>query len=299
MSLQATLEAGWARHADAPDAVLGEALALVDHAPAEHMAAVANLLFHVGGEHLGAFQPVADAVAAMLDRAPEPTAAAPLHRVLAACALCLGDVRAADEHEARVVGDAPARTAGLVRGLVASALAGRGRATEAAGWFEAVVALAETEATLHRSVAVTGNNLAAALERSAARTQAEGALMLRAAEVARVYWEKAGTWMNVERAEYRLAMTRLARGEADAALPHALQVLALVDANGGDPGERFFGFEATARAHSLGGSPAAAREARDHAAGCLEAIPDEGFRGFCVTSLAELDARLAAEAAAG
>ncbi|MDP2307547.1 MAG: hypothetical protein Q8P18_16085 [Pseudomonadota bacterium] len=103
---------------------------------------------------------------------------------------------------------------GIVLGLAASALATQGRTLEAAATFEAAAILADATEALHRSIAMTGNNLAVSLEQRVQRSPEEDTLMLRAAQVARVFWGRAGTWLNVERAEYRLAMTRLGRGEA-------------------------------------------------------------------------------------
>lgn len=292
MNISERLDAGWARHAEAPEGVFEEVCGLVADAPQEHLAAVANLLFHVGGEHLGRFVHVQGLLEGMLACADAP-ASAPLRRLLAACALCEGAPAGAEAHLALVPGD-PAVAKGIVCGLAASALAAGGRTDEAAALFEATVELAETTDALHRSVAITGNNLAAALEEKRGRSAAEDTLMLRAAEAARVYWEKAGTWVNVERAEYRLAMTHLARGHADRAIAHAERALAIVDANGPNPGEAFFGWEVLCRARLLAGETAGATAARDAAADCVPRVEDEGFRRFCVDALAALDARLRA-----
>ena len=56
-----------------------------------------------------------------------------------------------------------------------------------------------------RALAVGGNNLAAALEEKADRDAAETEAMVAAANGALRYWKEAGTWLEEERAEYRLA----------------------------------------------------------------------------------------------
>jgi tetratricopeptide (TPR) repeat protein len=289
--VQASVNAGWARHAESPEEVLRDTLSLVDTVPAEGVAALANLLFHVGGEHLGRFVLVESSIGRLLAVAESPAAAAPLHRLLAACALCSGSEEQARPQLAQAAGD-PVVNRGIVLGLAACALAAQESTPEAAAHFEAAVALAEATEGLVRSVAVTGNNLAVSLEQRAQRSPEQDALMLRAAHVARIFWEKAGTWLNVERAEYRLAMTHLARGEAPAAAEHAERVLSIVRENGGDPGEAFFGWEVLARARHAGGDTEGARAARDQAAACAPNVVDEGFRSACLAALGVLDGHL-------
>lgn len=77
----------------------------------------------------------------------------------------------------------------------------------------------------NRSLAVTGNNLACALEEKAHRTPEEIELMILAAQTGRKYWEIAGTWSDVAMAENRLAQTFSKAGDADKALEHAQKCL--------------------------------------------------------------------------
>ena len=105
-----------------------------------------------------------------------------------------------------------------------------------------------------RALAVAGNNLAASLEERAERSAAERALMILAAQTGRRYWGRAGTWLEAERAELRLAMTWLAAGDPAQARQHALACLALVEAQPEpSPLERFFGHDALARAERAAG----------------------------------------------
>lgn len=94
-----------------------------------------------------------------------------------------------------------------------------------------------------KNVAMAGNNIAASLEASKQRSSEADKLMLRAAEVGRVYWEKAGGWLEVERAEYRLAKTQLALGDWSKASSHAKVGLEICDANKAPALERFFMWE--------------------------------------------------------
>ena len=109
-----------------------------------------------------------------------------------------------------------------------------------------------------RALAVAGNNLAANLEEKAERSADERALMILAAQTGRRFWQRAGTWLETERAEYRLGMTWLAAGDAGQARQHALACLAIVDAQtDAAPLERFFGHDVLARAERALGHTAA------------------------------------------
>ena len=74
----------------------------------------------------------------------------------------------------------------------------------------------------NRALAVTANNLACTLEEKTRRSPAERALMTTAARAARRFWALAGTWLETERAEYRLAMTWLQAAQ-DAQAAHEEQ----------------------------------------------------------------------------
>jgi len=244
MTLDDFVAAGWREHgADAAGVMrrLPEGLALVETAP--QVDALARLIMHVAGEHLGEWR----AGIALLERlaglgAGDPDGAAA--RAITVLRVCAGDaVPAAASVSERVRVAAPA----------AAALVGQGRLADAASLYEEAVALAPGLADSDpgvRALAVTSNNLACALEDKTARTADERALMLRAAAVARTAWARAGSWLHVERAEYRLAMSHLAAGEGAAALEHARRCLAIVDDNGGDPEERRYAEEAVQAAEA-------------------------------------------------
>ena len=98
--------------------------------------------------------------------------------------------------------------------------------------------------------------------------------MLHAAALGRRCWGLAGTWLETERAEYRLAMAGLAAGDAERARAHAQACLAIVDAQPEpSPFERFFGCEALALAASAQGDAAARAQAVQAAQAAFEALP--------------------------
>ena len=145
----------------------------------------------------------------------------------------------------------------------------------------------------HRAIAGAANALACTLEDKAARNADERTAMIEAAQAARRFWERAGTWLEVERAEYRLAITWVQAADATRARTHAQNCLAIVEANRGAALERFFAWEA------LGVVARAAGDADEYAkaltrarAAHAELSPDD--QGWCGIELDKLAAELPA-----
>lgn len=97
-----------------------------------------------------------------------------------------------------------------------------------------------------RSLAIGGNNTASSLEELETRSSEQIELMLLAAETGRKYWELAGTWIEVERAEYRWAKSLLVAGNFAEARRHADLCLQISEKNEAPPLEVFFAYEARA-----------------------------------------------------
>jgi len=278
------LQQAWGRHADDPAAVAetlaGDALAAVGRAA--DVSALAAIVHHVYGEHLARWGAGIELLQALARHpAADEDSHAALRRCLASLALCAdhADERAALGRSDRV----------RVNAMAAANLALQDSA-RALGWLHE--AQAEASALndadpAHRALAVAGNNIACALEEKPGRSAAERELMILAATTGRVFWERAGTWLETERAEYRLAMTWLQAGDAARAREHALACSALVRANAGAALESFFASEALARAeHALGDAPALAAAILE--AGNSFASLDEDDRSFCQPTLDEL-----------
>lgn len=281
---------------------LPEGLALVTKAG--DLPGFAALAVHVSGEHLGrwddglAFLGRLEALPVLAEGAsPERKA---LARSKAILHRCKGDLASSERCEAaaRTGGSVPAASDGIrVRAVAAAALAGQHRTADALREWKAALELAaygpDKTDPAARALAVTGNNLACDLEGKKDRTAEETALMLEAATTARRFWEVAGGWREVSMADYRLAMSLMAAGQATTALTHAALCLALIEANGSDPGELFFAREVMARASQAVGDRAGALSERDRAAETVPGIADEGTRDYCKSELAKLDADLA------
>jgi hypothetical protein len=293
MTFDDFLAQAWRDHAD--DAA-GVASRLQAEGPARvereaQIAPLAALAQHVFGEHLGHWQAGIDfqhglARLAVFD--PEGASGQAVRRLVAALALAGGS----DDHRDALGASDRVR----VSALAASSLAERD-ATRAAELLQQALGevddhrLPGTDPAI-RTLAATANGVACALELKTPRSDAARATMILAAQTARRFWEQAGTWLEVERAEYRLAMTWLQAGDLAQARQHAQQCLDIVQANTGPALERFFAWEA------LGVVERAAVNASGHATALAQARTafaalDEGDRGWCQ---AELD-KLAAPAA--
>jgi hypothetical protein len=73
--------------------------------------------------------------------------------------------------------------------------------------------------------------------------------MLRLAAASREHWSRAGGWLEIQRADYALAMTHLVAGLHDDAWRHAAQCLAVCLHHAAPPYELFYAHEAMARVH--------------------------------------------------
>ncbi len=139
----------------------------------------------------------------------------------------------------------------------------------------------------HRALAIAGNGIAGTLEDKAVRSAAERELMILAAQTGRRYWALAGTWLETERAEYRLAMTWIKAGDAAQARQHAQQCLDIVAAHQGAALEQFFGWEAMSLSERAAGNTAGQAHALQEATAAFAALP-ESDRGWCQASLNKL-----------
>jgi hypothetical protein len=283
----------WDEHGEQPAAVAArietEGLALlraVSEGQDKAIARLAHLAQHVHGGHLAQWQRglrLQETLIAL--PACTGTTATQLRRAIAGLALGSGEpgARAALPPAERVA------AAALAASNLAEHDAARAEtllATAAAE--EAALALPDTHPAV-RALAIAGNNIAGALEERPTRSAAERSLMIAGAEAGLRYWARAGTWLEIERAEYRLSRSWCIAGEPEAARQHAHACLRVVAENGNAALEAFFGHEALALAEHAAGV-AAARDAAVAAAGADFERLDESDRGWCGATLARLRA---------
>jgi len=289
MDLKTFVVDGWRDHADDARGVadrLGDGLALVTEEA--QIADLLGLAHHVFGEHLGTWgEGLAyfGRVAALPRFAVDGTSGQTLRRCTASLSLAGGfdDLRSGLPASDRIRVGAMA-AASLAEHDVARAMKFFAEALE-----QARSAGLAPEDPSNRALAITGNNLAVAIEQKAQRSPAERELMILAAQTARHCWEIAGTWLETERAEYRLAMTWLQAGDPTRAREHAQACLDIVEANGNLPLEAFFGWEAMGRVERASGNRAGHAHALAMARPQFERLPEDD-KAWCRESLTALEA---------
>jgi len=288
MDLKTFVADGWRDHADNARGVadrLGDGLALVNDEA--QIADLAGLAHHVYGEHLGAWRDglaYFDRLAGLPSFTPAGASGAALRRCTASLALAAGidDKRPGLSPSDRI----------RVGAMAAASLAEHD-VTRAISLFEEALEHArsaplDASDPANRALAVTGNNLAVALEQKPSRSGGERALMVLAAQTTRHYWAIAGTWLETERAEYRLAMTWMRAGDLAQAREHAQACLEIVEANGSAPLEAFFGWEALGQVERAASNRTGHAHALAMARQAFERIGAED-QGWCRESLTALE----------
>lgn len=277
-TLRAWLDAGWERHDREPHDVLAGLLARAAALPDDDDGADAvRLARHTALGHLGDAAAQAT-LGSLLARLPAHAALAPaVERARCALALLAGhDTTAPLAVRCGVLGDV----------ATALVLAGRLDSARAALFEPEAEAIDHADAAVRRAYAASANGVAGALL-DGPRSAAHDALMLDAAALSHRAWARAGTWINVERADWMLAHCHAAAGDAATALRHAGACLARCEAEGADAFERFFGHEAMVVAHRAAGDTAAAAAHRGQMAALLPQVEDAGNRAYCEHTLAK------------
>ena len=214
MSLDAFIATAWDDHADRPEEVadrLAGALDLLE-SPADILP-FARIVTHVYGEHLARWSAGIALLESLRGRSRldgDPEVAGAITRSVAVL---------------RYAGNLDVALAQLSTddriAVLATASAALGAQRE---WKRAIAAYDEalqlaapglaSGSPAPRALAIAGNNLAASLEEKPDRDRVETRGMVAAAEGGLRYWRLAGTWLEEERAEYRLARSLLQAGDA-------------------------------------------------------------------------------------
>jgi hypothetical protein len=240
------LSRAWAGHATDPE---GWAQRLRTDTPppgdASQLGALIRFTTHVLAEHLGRFDDARWRLRALVAH-PQADVGVQTTLRVAAASLSLA------EHGSAAI--AVFKTDDQVRALAQAAAIAAGQRQLA----RALTLLARARTTLHavqdaapamfRPLAAVCNNIAWELhDLGARRTPDATAAMLEIAAASREHWATAGTWLEVERAEYCLARTQLAAGHTDAAAAHARACLRACEDNHAPAFEFFHAHEASAR----------------------------------------------------
>lgn len=239
MTMKDYLKSAWTLHATDPKRVLEEVKQNFSLIETEaDITALAHLITHVSGEHLGDWLNGLDLLKKLKNNALIKNKA-DMNRFVAI--LELGNNSATS-----IENFSPSDQVRILA-TTASALASLGGlklAESYLGRAENLVQSLAKEDPANRALAVTGNTIASSLEEKKNRNANETELMIRAATIARKFWEIAGTWKEVERAEYRLSQSYLQADKLDLALTHAKTCLKIVAENNNETLEAFFGYEA-------------------------------------------------------
>ena len=287
MDFDAFIAKAWDDHATDPHAVaqrLSEGLALVVTEP--QLTRLMDLAHHVHGQHLGEWR----AGIAFIERLAElPPFAADgasgqaLRRCVASLTLSQGP---GAELGALSVSDR-IRVGAMAASNLAEHDTARGMWLLQDALEQAEAAGLDASDPMNRSLAVAGNNLACTLEEKTVRSADERELMILAAQTSRRYWERAGTWLETERAEYRLAMTWLQAGDLARARIHAQACLDIVAANDGAALERLFGWEALGLVERAAGNATGHAQALARAREAFAGLTDSD-KTWCAASVEKL-----------
>jgi hypothetical protein len=286
-SLEAFLETAWNEHAERPEDVadwLGQSLHLVQ-VPAD-IPPYTRLVTHVFGEHLGQWGrgiALLESLRSLPAFDGSSGAAGALTRSVATLRYTSGDCAVLDalSAEDRVSALAGAAAAFTGRNAFDRAL------TAYAGALDLADACLPAGSPAIRALAVGGNNLAAALEEKKDRDSTETRGMIVAAEAALKYWKQAGSWLEEERAEYRLTRSLLAAGLHPAAIRSARRCVDICERNCAPAFEQFFGYAVLALAQGAAGDVAAFEASRTRALQLFEQVPVEE-RKWCETERVSL-----------
>lgn len=126
-----------------------------------------------------------------------------------------------------------------------------------------------------RTLAATSHNLMMELYERQTLNNHERQFMLHAAQKSRYFWGIAGTWLEAERAEYRLALCHLREQNYDQAQKHAAECLRLCQENNADNFELFFAFEVVARTERAKGNVAKSKANVDEALKNYSTLSDD------------------------
>jgi len=287
MTIDAFLKTAWSDHGDHPHEVaerIATSLHLVQ--TPEHLAPFARLLTHVYGEHLGHWHrgvELLESLRAQLAPAAGSAAARPVDVGIATLRYGSGDASAAEP--------LPAQDQVSALANASSALAGRNEFPRAIAAYEQALQTAQGATApgtpAMRALAAGGNSLAVLLEAKSSRSPSETQAMLVAAQAALIYWKRVGTWLEEERAEYRLARSRLQAGQSTAAVQSAEQCVAVCESNSAPPFERFFAHAVLACAHRVSGDAASFAAHRQLALSYFDQTPEDE-RKWCENERNEL-----------
>ena len=282
--LDALLKTAWNDHGDSPQAVADRLVANSHRVEScTQLAPFVRLLVHVYGEHLGQWQRGVDVITALRQQlafALDQPATDALQKAIATLRYAGGDALALEGL------DGALRASAL--STAALAFAGRQETARAIVAFTEALRIGElglpSGSPTLRDLAIAGNNLAATWEEKTNRQPNETTAMLLAAHAALKYWKLAGTWLEEERAEYRLARSLLQAGQADAAVQPAQRCVDICTRQNAPAFELFFAYAVLGMAQRAAGQAEAFHRSHAAARAQWQQIPEQD-RAWCQDDL--------------
>jgi tetratricopeptide (TPR) repeat protein len=242
------IEKAWSTHGDNPRAATAKLEAALSEATTEaDVESAARFLFHVYGVHFGEWEAGAARLRG-LRNSPAWSKLGAAERAISRSLRAL-ELARGDEDAELNLGKLPESDAVHAYAQAAQCLMERGDDARAMDYLQRAVARSDALAPelaqgCARVLAITGNNIATGYEEWPMMDEAQRERMVVAAHIGRMYWERAGTWLEVERAEYRLAKCMLIAGYAPLAVKHAQSCIRICEDNAAPALEFFFGIEA-------------------------------------------------------
>jgi hypothetical protein len=288
MTFDQFVDQAWTDHAAQSPAV---AERLKEYLPSvtgeEQIPKMAGLITHVYGEHLGRWSDGIALLEKLQSQADSAENRNTVFRSISALRLAGGINDNVDD----LMNSDQIR----VLCLAGAALVGQKQIERASAYFNDALKLAdeglEDSDPAIRSLAVTGNNLAAQLEERKDRRPEETALMVRAARAALKYWLIAGEWQQHQGAHFRLSKSLLAAGSEAEALEEAMSCLAICKTHGAGPYDMFWANEAVASVIHVS-KPSAYVDYLKYMRECFDAL-GESDRPWCESRLKEMEASIA------
>jgi tetratricopeptide (TPR) repeat protein len=296
MDIKDLINNGWGRHDKESEALATDLeghFALAE--TAAQVGAFVQLANHTIGEHLGDWPRACALAEKVMDgREDSPELAGPYGSLAVAQYMSgkVADALASEAHAVRLADSDKLSAVVRTRAMAAGALIGSGRLDEGVKVYEAALALArsqEGKLACDKALAITSNNLASELSEKAERSEPEDALMLKAAEAAREFWLKCGTWENEERAEYLLATVHNRLSRPDQALEHAARAIEVIQANGEEVVDEAFINLAMAKSFHLRNDREHYDRAMARAQELADDFKDEGLRTWFIETKAKVE----------
>lgn len=285
MDIKELVNGGWGRHDKESEALARDLEAHYALAEtAAQVGAFVQLANHTIGEHLGDWaRACALAEKVMANREDSHELAGPYGALAVAQYMSgkLADALASEAHAVRLTDMEKVSVVVRIRALVTSALLGSKRLDEAVKVYDAALSLARAQdekLACDQALAITSNNIASELSEKPERTEAEDALMLKAAEASKEFWIKCGTWVNEERGDYLLAIVHNRLNQPDKALEHAAKAIEIIQANGEEEVDEAFINLAMAKSFQLKDDREHYDQAMARAQELADEFKDEGLK---------------------